>query len=87
MPKNTKAPGRRTKTGKPTVKKGYPKNSSQYADPQDKAYPLDTPAHIRAAASYFSKYKSRYSAAKQKQIAARISAAEKKHGIGKSKKG
>lgn len=80
-------PGRRSiRTGKPIVRKGYPASASQYADPEDRAYPLDTPAHVRNAASRFAQNKSRYSPAKRAEISRRIAAAEKRHGIGKSAK-
>lgn len=64
---------------------------SSYADPgyqpdKLKRYPLDTPEHVRAAASYFGMPKNRdkYTPAQQKDIQARIDAAKKKHGIGSS---
>jgi len=79
-------PGRKTKTGKPVKRKGYPSKPSQYADPQDKAYPLDTAARVRNAASRFAQNKQRYSPSKRAEIARRIKAAEKRMGIGKSNK-
>jgi hypothetical protein len=56
----------------------------QFADEKNKKYPLDTPEHVRAAASYFGKdaNRSKYDAEDQKKIDAKIAAAEKKHGIG-----
>ncbi len=56
-----------------------------YADEKNKKYPLDTAAHVRAAASYFGMPKNRaqYDAADIKTIQTRIDAAEKKFGIGK----
>lgn len=64
-------------------KLGYPESDKKYADPQDKAYPLDMLAHIRNAASRLAQYKERYSGKKRAEIARRIEEAEKKHGIGK----
>ncbi len=57
---------------------------ADFADPTNKKYPLDTAAHVRAAASYFGqeKNRSKYSAADQKAIDAKIAAAKKKFGIG-----
>ena len=55
-----------------------------FADETNKKYPLDTPAHVKAAASYWgmAKNKAKYSAEDQKKISAKISAAEKKFKIG-----
>lgn len=63
--------------------KGYPKDKSQYADPNNFKYPLDTEAHVRAALAYFSKPKNRagYSPAEVKAIWGRIVGAAKKLGI------
>lgn len=60
----------------------------KFADAKNKKYPLDTEAHVRAAASYFGMPKNRdkYSAEDQKTIAAAIAAAEKKFGIGAAAK-
>ena len=59
-----------------------------FADEKNKKYPLNTKAHVKAAASYFgmSKNRSKYSSADQKKIDAKISAAKKKFGIGKENK-
>ncbi len=43
----------------------------QYADPKDKAFPIDQ-EHIHAAIAYFGKYAHRYPEALQKQMARRI---------------
>ena len=58
-----------------------------FADEKNKKYPLDTEAHVRAAASYWGmpKNRSKYSAEDQKTISGKISAAEKKFGIGAKK--
>ena len=64
-------------------KPGYPEDPSKYADPQDKAYPLDTKEHVDAAARYFAKYKHKYDAQKRAEIERRIDEAEKKYKIGK----
>ena len=55
-----------------------------FADETNKKYPLDTEAHVRAAASYFgmAKNRAKYSTADQKKIDAKIAAAEKKFKIG-----
>lgn len=60
----------------------------EYADEKNKKYPIDTAEHVRAAASYFGQAKNRakYSAADQKKIDAKISAAKKKFGIGEETK-
>lgn len=55
-----------------------------YADEKNSKYPIDTEAHVRAAASYFGmpKNRSKYSAEDQKKIDAKIASAKKKFGIG-----
>lgn len=60
----------------------------EFADETNKKYPLDTEEHVRAAASYFGmpKNRSKYSEADQKTIDNKISAAEKKFGIGEDNK-
>ena len=59
--------------------------SVTFADPKNKKYPLDTPGHVRAAASYWgmSKNRSMYSQEDQTTITHRIESAEKKFKIGK----
>jgi len=71
------------KSGHKTPPKGYPKSRSQYGDPTNYKYPLDTEKHVRAALAYFSKAKNRreYSSAEQKTIWGRIIRAAKKLGI------
>ncbi len=64
-------------------RKGYPTEPGKYADPQDKAYPLDTLKHIRNAATRLAQYGERYSKEKRDDIKHRIEEAERKHGIGK----
>ena len=56
----------------------------KFADPKNKKYPLDTEAHVRAAASYFGMAKNRalYKEDEQKTIQGRIDAAKKKFKIG-----
>ena len=56
---------------------------SDYADPDNYKYPIDTEKHVRAAISYFSNPKNagKYSKAKQKSIWACIRRAAKKFGI------
>lgn len=69
------------------VRSPYGKNAN-YADPgfrgDKKRYPLDTPEHVRAAASYWgqSKNKSKYTPTERAHISARINAAKQKHKIG-----
>jgi hypothetical protein len=56
----------------------------RFADSKNKKYPLDTPDHVRSAASYFGKAhnRSEYSQEDQTIIDKRISAAKKKFNIG-----
>lgn len=63
--------------------KGYPKDRSDYAIPDEYKYPIDTEEHVRAAISYFSKPKNArmYSREKQLVIWGRIKSAAKKYGI------
>lgn len=63
--------------------------ASAYADPgvrpdKKKRYPLDTAAHVRAAASFFAREsnRSKYTPEQAKKIDAKIAAAKKKYGIG-----
>lgn len=60
----------------------------KFADAKNKKYPLDTEAHVRAAASYFGmdKNRSKYSAEDQKTIDSAIASAKKKFGIGEEAK-
>jgi hypothetical protein len=57
---------------------------AKFADPVNKKYPLDTPAHVRNAASRIGSPKNagKYPAAAQAEIKGRIRSAEKKLGIG-----
>lgn len=60
--------------------------ANTHADPgflpdRKKRYALDTPDQVRAAASYFSRYKGKYTPQQQRVIASAIAAAEKKFGI------
>ncbi len=61
---------------------------SDYADPENYKYPIDTEAHVRAAISYFSKPANagKYSTSKQKSIWSRIRSAAKKYKIEIGKK-
>ena len=56
----------------------------KFADPKNKKYPIDTPAHVRAAASYFgmAKNRSKYSQEEQDTIQRNINAAEKQFKLG-----
>ena len=59
----------------------------EYADEENKKYPLDTKEHVEAAARYFGMPKNRekYSEEDQKKIDAKIASAEKKLGVGDKK--
>jgi hypothetical protein len=65
--------------------KGYPSSRSQYADPKNYKYPLDTEKHVRAALGYFSKPANRskggYTPEEQKFMWRRIIRAAKKYDI------
>lgn len=69
-------------------KKKEPYGNVDYADngyrDGKKRYPVDTPEHVRAAASYFGQQKNRdkYTPEQQKTIQDKIDAAKKKFGIG-----
>lgn len=54
-----------------------------YADSVNKKYPLDTPEHVRAAASYWGmpKNKAKYTPEEKKIISRRINSAKRKFGI------
>lgn len=56
----------------------------KFADEQNKKYPLDSAAHVRAAASYWGmpKNRAKYSHKDQMLISGRIAAAEREYGIG-----
>lgn len=61
--------------------------SVKFADSKNKKYPLDTPEHVRSAASYFGmpKNRSKYSQEGQAIIDRRIRAAKKKYNIGEGR--
>lgn len=63
-----------------TPPKGYPKDKSEYADPEHYDFPIDTPKRVRSALSYFDKHKWRSDEVK-KEAAKRILAKAKKFGI------
>lgn len=48
--------------------------AKDYADPEDKAYPLDTPEHRHAAASLFGIHKDNYTPEKRAEIEHNIEA-------------
>jgi len=60
---------------------GYPKNQSQYADPENWRYPLHTPWHARAARRYFDDWSNRgkYREEERVYIDCRINQALKKY--------
>lgn len=51
--------------------------ATRFADPEDKAYPLDTPEHRHAAASLFGMHKDTYSPEKRAEIERNIEEAKK----------
>lgn len=53
-----KKPGRKP-FGREGPPKGYPKDQSAYADPENWRYPLHTPWHARAARRYFDEWSNR----------------------------
>lgn len=55
---------------------------SDYAYPQCWKYPIDTPEHTRAAASYFARFGHRIPPPERKRVAARIEQAKRRFGIG-----
>ena len=59
-----------------------------YADAKNKKYPIDTPAHVRAALSYWGmpKNRAKYSSADQATIGGKIHAAARRLGIGSNTK-
>lgn len=59
--------------------KGYPKDKSEYAVPDEYRFPIDG-KHIHAAISYFPKHKFK-SPAQKRSAAKRILSAAKKHGV------
>ena len=65
---------------------GYPKSRSQYADPQNYKYPIDTREHVRAAWSYINQENNQagYSPEERAFVKKRILAAAKRFGIFKS---
>jgi len=62
--------------------KGYPKDQSVYADPENWRYPLHTPWHARTARRYFdeSSNRSKYTTEEQAYIDGRINEAVQKFG-------
>jgi len=67
--------------------KGYPKDQSVYADPENWRYPLHTSWHARAARRYFDEpaNRHRYSQDEQQYIDWRINQALNKHGTPSAK--
>ena len=78
-------PGTQEAPSAPSPQKGEAKYGDvEYADEKNKKYPIDTEKHVRAALFYWGMPKNRanYSAAEQKTIGARISAAARRFGMG-----
>lgn len=63
--------------------KGYPKDKSQYADPANYKYPVDSKERVLAAWRYINKPKNQqgYSPAQVSAIKGRIKRAAKKYGL------
>lgn len=63
--------------------KGYPKNKSQYADPTNYKYPIDSKERVLAAWRYINKSKNQqgYSPSQVAGIKGRIKGAAKKYGL------
>jgi len=63
--------------------KGYPKDQTVYADPENWRYPLHTSWHARAARRYFDDFSNRdkYSLEESEYIDSRINQALKKFGV------
>jgi hypothetical protein len=63
--------------------RGYPKDQSQYADPENWRYPLHTSWHARAARRYFDdpSNRNKYSSEEQEYIDSRIDQALQKLGV------
>lgn len=75
------------KSGHKSPPKDFPTDKSQYADPKNFKYPIDTEKRVRSALSYFSNPDNRkeYTSEEQKFIWGRILRAAKKFGIKISK--
>ena len=76
-------PKQRRQNARATFPKGYPQTKSEYADPKNKKYPVDTKEHVRAAWSYINMPKNRrqYSSSELSAIEGRIKSAAKKLGV------
>lgn len=74
---------RKSALGHDSPPKGYPEKKSQYADPANFKYPIDTQEHVRAAWSYINKAKNagEYSSSDLAKVKSRIKSAGKKYGI------
>lgn len=72
------------KTGHKSPPKGYPKERSKYAVPEEYLFPINNAEHTRAAIGYFSSHEWKTSEHKGK-AARRILAAARKFGIEVSK--
>jgi hypothetical protein len=73
----------RKRFGRDGAPRGYPKDKSLYADPENWRYPLHTPWHARAARRYFDDLSNRnkYSSEEQQYIDSRIDQALLKLGV------
>jgi len=78
---------RKSAFGHDSPPEGYPKNKSQYADPANFKYPIDTAERVRAALRYIGKEKnaSEYSSSDLAKVKSRIHKAAKRLGIDTAK--
>lgn len=83
MPAKGLTAKQRRQHGHATPPKGYPTARSQYADPSNYKFPINTPARVRNAAARIMQSKSNwmYSAAELAAIKKRIRAAGKRLGV------
>lgn len=64
-----------------TPPKGYPKDTTEYLDPKNLKYPVDTEKHVRAAMSYFSANQGDYPAEQRKKMWGKLIRRAKELGI------
>ena len=79
----------RKRFGRDGPPRGYPKDQSLYADPENWRYPLHTSWHARAARRYFDdpSNRNKYSSEEQQYIDSRIDQALQKHSVQVGKAG
>lgn len=83
LKKESGSPAAGKSGGHKSPPKGYPKDKSQYADPKNYKYPIDTEKHVRVAYSYLSQKKNQkgYSPAEISTMMGKIKSAGKKYDI------